>query len=77
MNEDYELLIEKEAMWAQLYIQVLEENDISYMTVPVYGAGLTMNVGGQEVLRIYVPKSVKEKAEKLLQEYFTKEHSSK
>lgn len=68
MNEEYEFLIEKEEIWARMYIQLLEENSIEYTTVSVYGAGLTMKVGGQDIIKIYVPTSQLSKAKKIIKE---------
>ena len=61
MSSEFEFLVEKEAMWAEMLMQVLENNDIPCVSQPVYGAGFTMRTGVQEWLRIYVP------AEALLQ----------
>lgn len=68
MNEEYEFLIEKEEIWARMYIQLLEENDIKYTTVSVYGAGLTIKVGGQDIIKIYVPTSQLSKAKEIIKE---------
>ena len=60
MDEKYELLTEKEQIWAEIDIQLLEQNGIRYMVMPVNGIGLSMKIGCQDYLRIYVPISVKE-----------------
>lgn len=70
MNNGYELLVEKEAMWAGLLEQVLKDNDIPCVAIPVYGAGLTLKAGMQERSKIYVPAERKPRAEELLHELF-------
>lgn len=70
MNKDYELLVEKEAMWAEMLEQVLKDHNIKYVAAPVYGAGLTLKAGVQERLKIFVPLESKAKAEELLNELF-------
>lgn len=72
MDEKYELLIEKEKIWAEMYIQLLEQNGIKYMVMPVNGIGLSMKTGCQDFLRIYVASSEKNKAEDLIKEIFKK-----
>ncbi len=74
MNTDYVLLVEKEEMWAKMLMEVLENNHISYVSQPVYGAGFTIKTGTQEILKIYVPSEDKEKAHKLLCELFPTEN---
>ncbi|WP_298031898.1 hypothetical protein [uncultured Dysosmobacter sp.] len=71
MNTDYEFLAEKEAMWAEMLMQVLKKNDIPYTAIPVYGVGLVMKAGMQERLKIYVPSGEKARAEELLEELFS------
>lgn len=70
MSSDYEFLTEKEAMWAEMLSQVLKDNDVACVAIPVYGAGLALKAGAQERLRIYVPADCKPKAEELLHELF-------
>lgn len=70
MNTGYELLVEKEAMWAEMLMQVLKDNDIPYTSLPVYGAGFTIKTGTQERLQVYVPVECKAEALELLHELF-------
>ncbi len=70
MDKGYELLIEKEAMWAGMLQEVLKDNDIPCVAIPVYGAGMTLKTGIQERLRILVPAEQKSRAEELLGELF-------
>ncbi len=70
MNAGYELLVEKEAMWAEMLMQVLKDNNIPHTSLPVYGAGFTIKTGTQERLQVYVPVEHKAKATELLQELF-------
>ena len=73
MGNKYELLTEKEAMWARMLIQVLEDNEIPCTGIPVYGAGLVMRAGVQECLRVYVPADRMAQAKELLDELFSAE----
>ena len=70
MNNGYELLAEKESMWAEMLEQVLKDHNIACVAVPVYGAGLALKAGVQERLKIYVPAESKAGAEELLHELF-------
>ncbi len=76
MDKGYELLIEKEAMWAGMLQEVLKDNDIPCVAIPVYGAGMTLKTGIQERLRILVPAEQKSRAEELLGELFPTEEES-
>ncbi len=73
MNNDFVLLVEKEAMWAGMLQEVLKDNAISCVAIPVFGAGLTLKTGMQERMRIFVPPEKKLKAEELLHELFPSE----
>lgn len=73
MNGDFELLTEKEAMWAEMLQQVLKDNGVPCVAVPVFGAGMTLRAGVQERLKIFVPSEDKLKAEELLEELFSGE----
>ena len=64
MDEEYELLTEKEKIWAEMYIQILEQNQIRYMVIPVNGIGLSMKTGSQDFLRIYYIKMTKSKTKR-------------
>lgn len=70
METDFELLTQKEAMWAQMLTQVLKDNNVPYTAIPVHGAGLTIKTGMRESLNIYVPKEAKEKAQELMEALF-------
>lgn len=71
MNANYELLVEKEAMWAEMLLQVLKDNNVPCTALPVHGAGLVMKTGIQERLKIFVPSESKSQAEELLNELFS------
>lgn len=70
METDFEFLTQKEAMWAQMLIQVLKDNNVPYTAIPVHGAGLTIKTGMRESLNIFVPKEAKEKAQELMEALF-------
>ncbi len=71
MQSDYVFLTEKEAMWAEMLIQVLKEHQVAYTAVPVYGAGMVIRAGAQERLKIYVTKEDQARAEDLVEELFS------
>ena len=70
MNHDYVLLIEKEEMWAQMLIQILEDNGIACAALPVYGAGFSLKTGMQEHLQIFVPAPQLPHANELVHQLF-------
>ena len=67
----YEFLVEKEAMWAEMLEQVLKDNDVDFVSVPVYGAGMVLRGGVMERHKIYVPKEKLALADQLLNELFS------
>ena len=73
MKEGYVLLVEKEEMWAKMLMQVLEDNDIPCVAVPVFGAGLSVKAGMQERLKVYVPSENLSHATELVEELFLSE----
>ena len=73
MENGYEFLVEKEAMWAELLEQVLKDNRVACVAVPVYGAGMTLRGGVMERYRIYVPHEKRAEAEQLRDELFSAE----
>ncbi|MBQ6540299.1 MAG: hypothetical protein IJL71_04660 [Oscillospiraceae bacterium] len=75
MNEGYELLVEKDVMWAEMLEQVLKDNGISCASIPVYGAGLTLRAGVKERMKIYVPSECVPQAKELLVELFPENES--
>jgi hypothetical protein len=70
MSNGFELLMEKEAMWAEMLLQVLKDHGIPCTSLPVYGAGFVIKTGIQERLRIYVPAQHMLQAEALAEELF-------
>ena len=73
MNNKYIFLVEKEEIWAQMLMQVLEDNDVPCVAVPVYGAGFAIKTGTQERLKIFVPSENLPQTKELLQELFSAE----
>ena len=74
MDNGYVLLVEKEEMWTQMLMQVLEDNHIPCAAVPVYGAGFTIKTGIQESLKVYVASEYLSQAAALVEELFSAEH---
>ena len=73
MEHGYEFLAEKEEMWAKMLVEVLEDNHIPCITMPVYGVGLVIKTGKQECLRIYVPEQHLQVATDLYNMLFSEE----
>ena len=71
MEQGYELLVEKETMWAEMLIQVLKDNGIPCTSLPVHGAGFSIKTGIQDRQKVYVPDENMEKAKELLDELFS------
>ncbi len=70
MNGEFVLLTEKEAMWAEMLMEVLRDNGVLCTAVPVVGAGFSMRTGTPERLRIYVPANRLDEARELMAELF-------
>ena len=70
MNGDFVLLTEKVAMWAELLMAVLRDNDMPIASMPVHGAGFSMSTGTPERLKIYVPTEKLDEARDLMEELF-------
>ena len=73
MDHDYEFLAEKEEMWAKMLVEVLEDNHIPCITMPVYGMGLVIKTGKRECLRIFVPAQRLQEATDLHNMLFSEE----
>ena len=73
MDNDYVLLAEKDEMWAKMLMEVLEDNGIRCASLPVKGIGLSMRVGVQDRLRVFVPAEDLPQASELLQQLFSSE----
>ena len=65
----YEFLAEKETMWAEMLMQLLQAGGVPCTSLPVYGAGLVMRTGMRERLRVFVPAGQKAQAEEILQSF--------
>ena len=70
MTQQHEFLVEKDAIWADILMQVLKENGIPCTAFPVYGAGVVLRAGVQERMKIYVPADQKAQAEKMMEDVF-------
>ena len=71
MNQNYEILIETEEMWAKMLMEVLQEHEIPCAAKSVYGAGLVIRTGLQERLVVYVPVEYYEQAKALSDALFS------
>ena len=75
MKNDFELLVRKESMWAQMLMQVLEDNGITAVSKPVNGAGFAIKTGIPEYFDIYVPADRMQPSRELLDQLFSGEYS--
>ena len=73
MDNGFDLLTEKEAMWAKMLMEVLTDNGIPCVEVPRYGAGFVMRTGIQEVLRVCVPADRLEQSQALMEALFSED----
>ena len=71
MQGEFVFLAEKEEMWAQMLMEVLQDNGVSCTAMPVYGAAFALKTGKTEHLRVYVPAKEEEKAKELLEMLFS------
>lgn len=71
LGTEFKFLIEKDAMWAEMLMQALRENDVPCTAQPVHGAGLTMKTGMKERMRVFVPADRKSQAEDIMEELFS------
>ena len=71
MNNDYQLLTEKEDIWAGMLEQVLKDNGVDCVSIPMLGAAVTLKAGARERYQIFVPKHKLQEAEELLNELFS------
>ena len=76
MNGDFVLLTEKEAIWAEMLMEVLRDNGVPCASVPVHGAGFTMKTGTPERLQVFVPPLYADRAQELCEELFSAEELS-
>lgn len=73
MDSGYVLLAEKETMWAEMLMEVLEDNNIPCVSIPVHGAGFAVKTGIQDSLKVYVPSEYLQQASELFQALFSGE----
>ena len=74
MSASFEFLAEKDAIWADMLMQILRENNIFCKAVPVFGAGLVMASGVKERMKIYVPAESLIPAKELMEAFFPEEN---
>ena len=67
---DYCYVAELDEMRAKMFEEVLVSQGIFCLTLPIFGAAMTLRGGCQERLRIYVPYTSLERASTLYRELF-------
>ena len=71
-QEDLVFLVEKQAMWAEMLMDVLKQEEIPYSFRGSLGAALAMSVGREkEYFKIYVPYNYFEKAHDVVEGLFS------
>ena len=75
MKNDFVLLTRKESMWAQMLMQVLEDNGITAVGKPVCGVAFSMKTGTMDEIDIYVAADSLDSARELLDGLFSGEYS--
>ena len=75
MENTYEFLVQKEAMWAHMLMQVLRDNGIPAVSKGINGAGFSIKTGVPDFFDIYVPAEHLQTAQQLLHELFSGEYS--
>ncbi len=70
MSNTYTLFTEKDAIWADILVQLLKNNGIPCVAKPVHGAGMVVGAGVQERMRLYIPAEMVSQAEALMADYF-------
>ncbi len=73
MDNTFQLLIEKEEIWARMLVEVLRDNGIPCATRPVNGIAFTIKTGMQDSLQVFVPEEFMERANELVDELFNAE----
>ena len=71
MHNDYVFLTEKEEMWARMLLEVLKDNQIPCVSLPLYGAAYALKTGTQDTLRIFVAPDSLQQAQELLDQLFS------
>ena len=56
MEGEFVFLTEKEAIWAEMLLEALRDNDVPCASMPVLGAAFSMRTGIPERLQIFVPE---------------------
>ena len=75
-DEDYYFLIEKEMIWAEMLKEILEKNNIDFISSPVLGAGITTKIGiASETYQFYVRYAQYKEAQKLIEMMFNTQES--
>ena len=70
--DDYCFLAEQDQIWAGMLEDVLGQNEISFVTRNILGAGITAKIGPlMERIRFYVPFARHEEAEAIVSELFS------
>lgn len=68
MNNEFEMLAEMDAPWADVLMQILRGNEIPCTARPLRGAGLVTLTGGQERYQIFVSPERLDQAKALLED---------
>ncbi len=69
MHTDLVFLTELNAMWADMLMQILQDNGISATDSPVQGTRPAIYSGQPKGVKIFVPADMKSQAEEIVKAY--------
>lgn len=73
MDNDFVFLTEGHAIWADMLIQILQDNDIPCIASPVQSTRPAIYSGLPKGVEVLVPANKKSQAEEILKGFFSNE----
>lgn len=67
---DFCFIVEKEEMWARMFLEILKDNDIPSTNLSSVGAGMVIKAGVPNRIKVYVPYEKLDLAQELLRQAF-------
>ena len=74
MHTDFVFLTELNSMWADMLMQVWQDNGISAIDSPVQGTRPAIYSGQPKGVKIFVPADMKPQAEEIVKAYLGEEN---
>lgn len=75
MDTDFVFLTEGHAMWSDMLMQILQDNDIPCIACPVQSTHPAIYSGLPKGVNMFVPAHKKSQAEEILKGFFSNEES--